>query len=90
MWQPFNATGAGMISFMIALLAVCASAGLVGGLVFKKKALQKKRKTLLASDVPQDWIFFIDKNIFLRLCVIAFSPENNRYHRYKLHDMYRM
>ena len=57
-----------MISFMIALLAVCASAGLVGGLVFKKKALQKKRKTLLASDFPQDWMFFIDKNMPLYSC----------------------
>jgi Mlc titration factor MtfA (ptsG expression regulator) len=68
MWQSFNATGAGMTSFMIALLAVCASAGLVGGLIFKKKALQKKRKTLLASDFPQDWMFFIDKNIHLYSC----------------------
>ncbi|MHC5159710.1 MAG: zinc-dependent peptidase, partial [Planctomycetota bacterium] len=57
-----------MTLFMIAILAVCASAGLVGGLVFKKKALQKKRKTLLASDFPQDWIFFIDKNMPLYSC----------------------
>lgn len=58
-----------MNPFIIPLITACGISAFIGSFIVKRKAVQKRRNTLLKTAFCQNWISFIEKNIplYLRL-----------------------